>query len=633
MEYRNALRLAAVWTLVFVSASASASTLDSIFSYNILGSLQERITVERLMVADVDNSGIPEIIVVTTGQGGSQYTKLKNTVYLFNSNGSLRWRYGVDREIFASIVKDVNNDMNLETVISSGVEKEKIARGSIRILGSEGAALREFSRTSLVMTMSIDDMDGDKYMELLTGSENRVTLLYIDGERIWDYPQEGNGTHPYKIYSVSTIDIGGDGIKEALFGSEGVYFLEKYGKFIFSCEVDDSLEPSKRQVNYISPARLLKSDHPQVIAATAANNLYGLDIKNLHIQSSNGIISHSGKPEVIWKRGFYNRINALRLYDTDEDGLDDILIANEDGNLYAIDNTGSVLWSFRLDGPAKDILVADLEDDGQTDILVDSSAGSVYALDTKGNFQWKHDTGLPLEKISAGDIDGDMMLEVAVTTSAPQLHVFKLNQSFVLKNKADSFYAQGERYFLSSSYTDAKEVLVKARSLYSTIGSDLDVERTQSLINRIDAKMSEERRKLADVYYDRAQDYYISGNYDKSQSYVKMAKDIYSEFGDLDNVVKCELLELRINTISGQAATTFMTVPKNESGFDSGGMNLGMAATIGLILLAAVVLIVLVVRRRSERLPAEAGRIEEKIPDEDKLFSEISKELGDSDEK
>lgn len=616
---------------VILTTTASASLLESLFSYDMLGSLQEKMDVEQLVVADIDNSGIGEIIVVTTGKGGTQYTELKNTVYVFNSNGSLRWRYGTGREILASVVKDVNNDLNLETVLSSGVEKENIARGMIKILNKDGSAVREFSRTSLVGAMVIDDMNGDKYNEILTGSEGRVSLVYIDGEKIWDYPSEGNGTLPYGVYSVSTINLEDDNVLEVLFGSDAVYLLEKNGKFISSCEVDTSLDPLKRRVTYVASARLLKTVSPQVITATDANSVYGIDINNLNSQYINDFLHHRGNLKELWTYSFYNKINALKLYDTDKDGLDEILMANEDGNFYVLDNTGSMLWSFRVEGAAKDFLITDVEDDGNADILVASSSGFIYALDTTGDFEWKHDTLLPLGKIAAGDIDGDALPEIAVTTNKPEIYAFKLNQSFILKFQADNLYAQGERYFLSSSYTEAKDALVKARGLYAKIGLELDVNRAQSLISRIDAQVSEERRKLADVYYEKAQDYYISGNYDKSKSYVKMAKDIYGEFGDLDNVVKCELLEMRIKSVSVQTTVPFITtVPANESGFNAGGVKLEMLAFYGLLLIVAFVIAIIVLKRRKD---ASSKEKKEEVLDEKKFFSEINRELGGLNEK
>ena len=583
---------------------ASASTLDVLFNYSIAGTLNERIDVKSLNVVDVDNSGFSDVLVVTSGKAGTPYTQLKNLVIVFNPNGSVRWRHGVDREILASLIKDVNNDRKMDTIISSGLELENIARGTIQIINANGEAIREFSRTSMVSTMYIDDMFNNKYYELLAGSEGKLTLVYIDGEKLWEYPK--SGILNASVYSTSTIDLDRDGHKEVLFGSAGVYLLDGRGNLISSYELEDDLDIHKREVIYVSAASITASDVPSIIAATATNNLYALGCRKesgreeLRIErDAEGNKIYYCDLEVRWKYGFYNTINAIKVYDLDGDRLDEILVADEDGTLQAVDNTGSRLWSFRLDNPALDLAIGDVENDGSMDIVTQSSTGSIYALDTKGNFRWSHDTSLKLDELSIGDVDGDSMLEIAVTTVEPHVYLFKLNATFVQKAKADNLYAQGERFFLASSYLAAREYLVQARDIYSRIGSESDVEKTQSLISRIDSKISDERRKLADVYYERARDYYISGDYKTASNYVQMAKEIYAEFGDSENVLKCELLQMRIDTaLTGTGTKISTTIAVNTTGMDDGGINFNRFLFIGLVLLVGVGLIIYVVKKR-----------------------------------
>jgi len=598
------------------------------FDYNIIGSLQERVDVERLQVVDMDNSGTPEVLVVTTGKGGTPYTELKNTIYLFNSNGSIRWRYSIDREIYMSLVKDINNDLNMEVIVSSGALQDNIPRGTIRLISSRGETIRQFTRTSLNRFIYAGDINKDKYYELLTGSEGKLSYLFIDGEKIWDYPE--NGTLNASVYSASMIDIDNDNYDELMYSSAGVYLIDVYQREIASYEIDSEYDIANREVDHLTTAKLLSDDRPEILATTAnTNTIYGIKIDELITQTDgSGHKLYTATLERIWSYEFYNKINSLKLYDVDDDKLDEIIVANEDGNLYVLDNTGSLLWSFRLENAAKDVAITDIEGDGELDIVVQSSTGSIYVLDPQGNFRWKHDTQLNLDKISLGDLDNDGIQELVVSTREPQLYAFKLNQSFIEKVKADNLYAQGERFFISSSYTAAQEKLEEAKEIYSKLGLETDVERANSLIKRIEAKLSENRRQLADVYYEKAQDFYISGDYQTSTKYVALSKEIYAEFGDADNVLKCELLELRIKTVSQSTLPIPTTPPKNQTGMDSGGFNFTQILFFGLLLLAGLSIVAYVRKRRQEQ--ALAGP---KEPWEDKALGDLDVDLiGGEDE-
>ncbi|MBM3309304.1 MAG: hypothetical protein FJY77_03535, partial [Candidatus Altiarchaeales archaeon] len=336
--------------LAALTPSISAATLDELFSYNILGSLQEKVDVERLKVTDVDNNGMMDILVVTTGKPGTPNTELKNSVYVFNKDGTIRWRYKIEREIFASIIKDVNNDRNMETVVSYGLMQENIPRGTIKILDKNGALINQYGRTSLMRAIHVDDLNNDKYYELLAGSESRLTLQFIDGSRIWDFPERTEKALNNTVYSISTIDLDRDDEKEIVYGSSGVYLLSRYGKFICGYEVDTELDPLKRYVSYLTSARLSADGNPEIIAATNTNKIYALAVKDIRVTSTTADEkTYTANLEKKWVYEFHNNINSIQMYDLDKDSYDEILVANENGNMYALDNTGRVLWTFRLD--------------------------------------------------------------------------------------------------------------------------------------------------------------------------------------------------------------------------------------------------------------------------------------------
>ncbi|MDD5111286.1 MAG: hypothetical protein PHG85_01935 [Candidatus Altiarchaeota archaeon] len=617
----STLKAAAV--VIFIAAlaeSASASMLELVSNYSIGDWIQEKIYVQRVEIVDIDNTGMGEVLLVTTGKAGTPYAQYKNSVYVFNRNGTIRWQYGVDREILASILKDVNNDLNIETVISSGVEQEKISRGVIRVINKDGELMYQYSRTAIAGVMSIDDANDDKYYELLTGSEQKLMLLFVDGDKIWEYPE--SGTLNATVHSVGFIDVDHDTEMEFMYASDRLYFLETNSKPITDIELESNTDPAKRDLFFISPVNITYSDYPSIIAVSKGNNyVYAVEIQEMRINyDPDGNKIHNLKLNIKWKYEFFNNINKIQIYDVDKDNYDEIVIANEDGTLQVIDNTGTQKWAFRLSGPAKDFVITDVDGDGQTEILTISYSGPIYALSLNGDLLWSYDTNLRLDKIAAGDLDSDGIREIAMTSDKPSLYVYQLNNSLLQKMKADAFYAQAERFFVSSSYGEAKSYLQQARDIYGRYGFDVEVQKVQVLLNRIDYQMSEERRKLGDVYYEKAQEYYITGDYSMSEKYVGMAKDVYREFGDSENVLKCELLELRIKTVGQPTLASTTSLPKNETGVETGGADMSMALAFGGILLVGLLIAAFFKKRMEDRKDSSTKKVME-----DELASKVSK--------
>ncbi|MCC6394111.1 MAG: PQQ-binding-like beta-propeller repeat protein [Bryobacterales bacterium] len=81
--------------------------------------------------------------------------------------------------------------------------------------------------------------------------------------------------------------------------------------------------------------------------------------------------------------------NNLVLADIDGDGMREVLVATQRGNLYAIDSHGAPRFelkvtNFRLSSPA----VGDVNGDGLPDIVFSNDDGEAYCVNGKGDIEW-----------------------------------------------------------------------------------------------------------------------------------------------------------------------------------------------------------------------------------------------------
>jgi tetratricopeptide (TPR) repeat protein len=226
----------------------------------------------------------------------------------------------------------------------------------------------------------------------------------------------------------------------------------------------------------------------------------------------------------------------------------------------------------------------------------------VYSLATDGRVHWKYETNTTLEKMALGDINGDGMQEIVVVTNEPKMYGLALNYTFVQKTSADNIYSEGTRLYRDNSLLEARETLSRAMAIYYNLGFQTEVDKVQSLIDKIDAQISEDRRELADTYYEKARDYYITGEYDSAKRFVSMSKEIYKEFGDSENVLKCELLELRINTVSMPTTMPIVTtVPTTMPNQAVVTIPLGYVLLIGLLLVTSIAVLLYVKKSKDEK--------------------------------
>jgi outer membrane protein assembly factor BamB/AAA+ ATPase superfamily predicted ATPase len=145
----------------------------------------------------------------------------------------------------------------------------------------------------------------------------------------------------------------------------------------------------------------------EVAIGTADNQLY--------------ILENDGS--LAWRYEAGGAISAIAQADLDGDSRAHVVVGSSDGTVSQLDHAGEPVWTFSASGTANVgggvwavlpcLMTADLEGDGQVELLAGSYDGQVYALDGSGQMYWSFDVGRPVLGIWAGDVDGDGLPEVA----------------------------------------------------------------------------------------------------------------------------------------------------------------------------------------------------------------------------
>lgn len=562
-------------SILLASSVASAqegslNVLHQVWEYSVGSAIQESVDLPGLYIHDLDGDSAGDIIMASSGSL-SGYTSIKNSVYVFDSNGSVKWKHGFDDVLRVVNLADLNNDGYIETIVSTGQMLENIQRGQIDVVDKDGSVWRSFGSTRLVQSLDVADLDGDQLDEIVGGSSLNVNVFHSHGTVKWSYVVNA------PVGKVKAIDLMGRGVKEVIAGADDLYFFDYTGALIGRQELDEGTTKLKKGVLFMETVNVSSVSFPVVVAVTETNTIYAVAVEKVDW--------YSGLPTLelnkLWSRRMNSGINAMKLMDVDGDMNEEILIACGDGKVYLLSGSGDMVWEYSLrDSIPYSLDVGDVDGDSINDIVIGSSNGYITALDWRSYFKWRHRLDRELEsvtQIAVGDTDNDDFNEIVAGTSGGGVVYFELNMSFTKKQQADNYYNTGQRFFIESEFSEARDALVKARDIYSLIGDSSNVMKCDSIIQKIDERLSEERREMAGVYYNKAQEYFISGDYDKAKDFLLKAKEIYVEFGDQDNILKTELLMLRIeNKINTPSTIPLITLPETsttlpeDSGLDYG---------------------------------------------------------------
>jgi len=544
--------------------------LTPLWNDNIVVGADPNTRLLGLWIDDVNGDKYGEIVAVTSSIKAHGNTKNnQNHVYVYLSNGSAMWKRETDDSILDAKLFDINNDKKNEVIVSSGERVERFQRGTITIYGGDGSKIGSYPSSAMLNILFIGDLDGDRYYELGGGSTQRVFLMRTSGDQIWMYPPYGDPLLNQSVDALRFYDVDNDGLGEVIAGSDELTYLDARGKEMGSIDVEPEIQQLNRGFKYIFTGKYIQNQYPTTIAITSSNKVVAVGVDKVDGRSytEDGVTRNVAMLTLSLKWTYDARcnINDASMVDLDDQGRSELLIACSNNKVYAIGNNGLPLWDYLLDGEPKSLILKNIEDENISSILVAVSSGSIYMLDEAGNFRWRYESGTPLLAATSGKMNPDNQVEVATVSKDYTLQTYVLNETYTLRRRADTLFNLGQEAYIHGQTQIALNNFKEAKDVYIKIGYQRGVINSQSYISKIEGAQLDEQKKQADIYYQKAQDLFFSGDYTGSKSFADKAQEVYKQFSNQEGIVKCELLKLQIERQLGGNVETDITLPETTS--------------------------------------------------------------------
>jgi|GEM_PF-1378243 len=577
-----------------------------------IGSPSERIKSNIIFIgsSDINNDGFEEVIAVSGGSITSILQPSNNIVYVYSKDGELLWEKKIDDEITSVYVKDIDRDDFQEIIVSAGQMREEISRGRIYIIMENGEIIRTLHSTSIVNSIHITDIDGDKLQDIIGGSPARVRLFDSFGMNKWNLPTYKN------INVVNAGNVLGDSVKEVLAGSDELIVIDNLGSKVTSITANSLSNEVNDEINSIHTINTPKEAYPYIVVTTK---------KSPKIHVLKAIYNQTIKKYQLIRKWDYDvgdSISYLGVSDLEPDGYNEILVGTNDGYFFVLNGVGDLAWSFKANGGIMDADVSDVNTDGEEDVILGSISGTIYVLSSEeGGFMWRYDLAEPISNVEVADLEGDPYKEIIVGTLTRAMYVFEVNRTFTDLHMANTLYLKAQELYVISQYTLSLSYLQRARELYVKVDDRVGIRKSDGLIEDVNDKLSGLEVVQANVYYEKAKEFFIEGEYLQAKRYAEMSKLIYDKIRDTQNSIKVELLLLRIDKMIMQIeviSTTTLT-PIIEA--DEGEFTM-KSAYFTLIIAAIVLAAGLYLKRRKssgtmETIMTEYEKDLEKVIEED----------------
>lgn len=479
---------------------------------------------------------------------------------------SLLWNNSIKETISGLSVGDLNGDSSMEILASSSAE------GIVYAFDYNGNVLWKFGVPGYVNFVRAVDLNSDNKSEILTGTSNHLYVLNSSGELLWKFYTENNN-----VENAEAMDIDGDGLKDILFnansgtcGGNAVYALSSNTtKTIW---IYDSGFYYPNVFSFVDVNNEQKILLGMIFAPRSVGGCIPLESKNSRIVALN----KSG--EVLWMFNTTGGVMDIKTGDINGDGFTEIVLASSP-YVYVLNQTGTLIWREDLEdrvdaialGAVKEgkmrILAAThraylFDADGldyitfnTTDRAYSAAAADlnndgnseyiigsdrVYVYDYHRDLLWNSSRLLYVGYLSVANVDNTPDLEV-VAGADKQVIVFKVGVRAKIQ-EADVYYNRAQQLYSSGQYTSALNYALQARDIYSKFQQDSDFKKTRSLIDLINGKINSTSviSKEADVYYEISMGYYGSEDFINASINAQIARAKYESAGNKERAAASE---------------------------------------------------------------------------------------------
>jgi|GEM_PF-3196660 len=475
----------------------------------------------EMQARDLDSDGGSEVIL-----------RFDDSIYVLGGNGTLKWNFKASNKITSFFISDLNRDGYLETVVASGITMcvpSCITNSEVTVLDHKGRPIPEqkFDIDAQVNAVSAGDMDNDKFPELVLGTLKKVYLFDPYGHKKWDFRIQ----NPAKELSV--VDLDSDGYNDVVVTSDRLYAIDRNGNAVLTYDAG--------AINRTIELRLLVGNFMGDKASELAL------VRDSVITLFGVVRAHTITLKTNWEYSVGAKVRMITPMDYDSDGYSELMVGSADGNVHLVDNDGTKKWTYQIAGDVTGFAFLDLDNDGGNELII-ATTKNVYAFDKSLTFEWRQalEENDTVATATFSDMDADNYIDIAMNVGRG-VKVLEVNQVLAKKQLADGYYARAEDYYIESAYNVSVAYIAKAKKIYLEINETVGIARCDALSKRIEEKTVAGKRDQADDYYDKAQNYFITEDYDLAMTYAEKAEKLYVEIGERERAQNVRLLIMAID--------------------------------------------------------------------------------------
>ncbi|HUU32113.1 MAG TPA: glycoside hydrolase family 9 protein, partial [Phycisphaerae bacterium] len=245
-----------------------------------------------------------------------------------------------------------------------------------------------------------------------------IVALDAEGNPLWKYRGAEGGARVSVRCPAATADIDGDGRCEIFAaGQFGPLCLNGDGTLRWETLTGDDF------ISAVIIADVDGNGEPELYACSKDDNaVWCFDARTGAIR---------WKTTMVGGADVYPS-SSLAVADVDDDGIEEIIVADQLGHVYCLEASGAIRWIFPIEkrthaAPS----VGDVDGDGEVEILVAGGDHYLYCIDARGALEWRYRADLRLMyPATLADVDNDGKTEILFCGSDKTLRCLTLGSRY-----------------------------------------------------------------------------------------------------------------------------------------------------------------------------------------------------------